>query len=66
MTATLSDWLNDVGGTIDVLEPGDYTICAFVDLNSNDVLDTNEPVAQGTVPAGGTGFVLNQWTAAYN
>jgi|GEM_PF-5481483 len=66
LTANITDWKDTSGGTIDVLEPGPYKVCAFVDTNSNDVIDTNEPVGEGTITAGQTGFVLDDWSAAYN
>jgi hypothetical protein len=66
LTATITDWEDSLGGPIDVLTPGDYFVCAFVDTNSNGVIDTNEPVGAGTITAGQTGFILDDWTAAFN
>jgi len=64
--AYADSWQNTSGGTVDVLAPGEYFVCAFVDSNSNGLLDTNEPVGHGTIKAGQTGFILSDWFAAYN
>ena len=66
LIATVSTWENSVGGTADVLLAGTYQVCAFVDTNSNGVIDTNEPTGTGQVTVGTTGFVLNTWAPAFN
>lgn len=67
LTGRVSSWTNSTGGEQDVLNPGTYQVCAFVDLNGNDVIDTNEPVGQGQVSIGGSGtFILSNWAAAFN
>lgn len=66
LTATVSDWKDSFGGPIDTLTPGDYLVCAFVDTNRNDQIDTNEPVGGGVITAGDVSFILNDWSAAYN
>lgn len=63
----VSSWVNSTGGQQDVLNPGTYQVCAFVDLNSNGAIDTNEPVARGQFSTGGSGtYILNSWAAAFN
>lgn len=67
LTGRVSSWSNSTGGDQDVLNPGSYQVCAFVDLNGNDVIDTNEPVGQGQVSIGSTGtYILSNWSAAFN
>lgn len=66
LTASMHNWVNNTGGAIDTLLPGDYFVCAFVDSNSNGILDTNEPVGEGVVTLGETDFVLDTWSAAFN
>ena len=66
LTANVSDWTDSFGGPIDTLTPGDYLVCAFVDTNRNDRIDTNEPVGSGVIRAGDVSFILDNWSAAYN
>ncbi len=67
LTGRVSDWINSTGGQQDVLNPGTYEVCAFVDLNGNDVIDTNEPVGRGQISTGGSGtYILSTWSAAFN
>ncbi len=67
LTGRVSEWTNTTGGNQDVLNPGTYEVCAFVDLNGNDVIDTNEPVGRGQISPGGSGtYILSSWSAAFN
>jgi hypothetical protein len=66
LIGTVDSWKNSYGGRIDVLSPGTYEACAFIDTNGNGVIDTNEPYAGGTVQLGTDDFELTQWAPAYN
>jgi hypothetical protein len=61
LIATVSTWTNSSGGRQDVLNPGSYKVCAFVDSNGNGQLDTNEPVGSGQANAGDSYYILDSW-----
>ena len=65
LIGTVSTWENESGGRINAMESGSYQVCAFIDTNSNDRIDLNEPVGTGTVTLGQNSFILSTWSAAF-
>ncbi len=66
LTGRVSSWVNSTGGQQDVLNPGTYEVCAFVDSNGDGDIDTNEPVGRGQVSVGTSTYILTTWAAAFN
>ena len=66
LTGTVTEWKGSTGATVDVLNPGSYQVCAFIDTDANGLLDTNEPVGTGALTPGGDFFELDDWLPAYN
>lgn len=63
LTATVSAWVDNSGATIGSLNENTQRACSFVDVNSNQRLDANEPVGQGDITPGVTGAQINDWVA---
>ena len=66
LTGLAKNWDDQQGSTIRSLAAGTYQVCAFVDSNSNGLLDTNEPVGSDSIATGQSESVLKDWFAAYN
>lgn len=66
LTGRITNWINSTGGQQDVLNPGTYQVCGFIDANGNGVIDANEPVGKGQVSAGTSNYIVTTWNAAYN
>jgi hypothetical protein len=64
--ASVTNWVSTTGATIDVLDPGTYKACSFVDTNGNDLLDTNEPVGSADIVVGQTNEPVSNWKPAFN
>jgi hypothetical protein len=63
LIATINSWTNSTGGRQDIINPGSYRVCSFVDSNGNGQLDSAEPVGSGQVNAGDNNYILNSWVA---
>lgn len=64
LIARISSWFNNSGGSQNVLNSGNYPVCAFIDSNGNGQLDTGEPVGSGQTATGAGTYVLSSWAAA--
>lgn len=66
MTGIVTAWVDANGAAISALDDGTYQVCAFADIDGNDRIDMNEPVGRGELTVGAKGFVLSDWSAAFN
>lgn len=64
LTASITAWKNSSNGTASSLDSGSYRGCAFIDANSNDRLDSGEPVAGGDLSPGTARVRLTSWSTA--
>lgn len=57
-----SIWVNSYAMPVAQLPAQSYKVCAFIDLDSNETLDINEPIQDSIVDLAQTNFVLTNWS----
>lgn len=57
----VTEWVNSSSGPAMTMPDGNYTLCAFLDLNNNGQLDSYEPLATETINPAKDFYPVSQW-----
>ena len=64
LQGSVTSWVDTLNATTTSLKTGPHTICAYLDINSNGLLNTGEPVSSKTVSSLGINQLMSGWSVS--